>query len=161
MGVCGSGKTTIGRELASELGWAFYDADDFHPAQNVEKMSVGIPLGDSDRAPWLTTLRGLVVASLNRKEGGVLACSALKASYRDQLLIDDRVSLIYLKGDSALIEERLRNRSGHFMKPGMLDSQLAALEEPECGLRVDIALPTGEIVRKIRDFIEQSSLRQS
>lgn len=161
MGVSGSGKTTIGKELASELGWAFYDADDFHPAENVAKMSLGIPLDDSDREPWLKTLREIVVAGLNRKEGGVLACSALKASYRDQLLIDDRVSLIYLRGDPALIEERLRNRSGHFMKPGMLDSQLAALEEPECGFRVDIVLPTGEIVRKIRDFIEQASFRQT
>jgi gluconokinase len=153
MGVSGSGKTTSGKKLATELGWTFYDADDFHSPENVEMMRLGIPLNDSDRAPWLSALRSVVVHSLERKKGGVLACSALKASYRDQLLVDNRVTLIYLKGDPLLIKERLQSRTGHFMKLGMLDSQIAALEEPEFGLRVDIEKPVDEIIETIRQFI--------
>src|SRR5688500_3856567 len=151
MGVTGSGKTTTGRMLARELGWRFYDADDFHPAANVEKMSRGTPLDDADRAPWLARLRELVRARVEGGESAVLACSALKESYRRHLLIDEGVKLVYLKGGDGLIRERLRGRRGHFMKPAMLDSQFAALEEPERALSVDISLPPAEIVRAIRD----------
>jgi gluconokinase len=151
MGVTGSGKTTIGRGLARELGWPFYDADDFHPAANVEKMSRGVPLDDADRAPWLAALRELVRGLVESGGHAVLACSALKKSYRDYLLIDGRVRLVYLKGDDGLIRERLRDRRGHFMEAAMLDSQFAALEEPEGALRVDISPPPAEVVEAIRD----------
>jgi gluconokinase len=150
MGVAGSGKTTIGRKLAAELGWKFYDADDFHPAANVEKMARGAPLDDADRKPWLEALRDLVRGSLERGERAVLACSALKESYRAYLLSDGRVKLVYLRGDYELIRDRLKDRRGHFMKPQMLDSQFATLEEPEQGVQVDISAPPEEIIEAIR-----------
>ena len=150
MGVSGSGKTTVGRGLADELGWKFYDGDDFHPRANVEKMARGLPLDDDDRAPWLESLRDLIRSCLARSESAVLACSALKRSYREYLLIDESVELVYLKGDYELIEERLEGRRGHYMKPKMLDSQFAALEEPERGLTVDISLPPEKIIETIR-----------
>ena len=150
MGVSGSGKTTIGRGLADALGWKFYDGDDFHPRANVAKMARGEPLDDDDRAPWLESLRDLIRSCLARGESAVLACSALKRSYREYLLIDENVGLVYLKGDYELIEERLEGRRGHYMKPKMLDSQFAALEEPERGLTVDISLPPEKIIETIR-----------
>src|SRR5438270_12038372 len=94
MGVSGSGKTTVGRGLADELGWKFYDGDDFHPRANVEKMAHGVPLNDDDRAPWLESLRDLIRSCLGRGESAVLACSALKRSYREYLLIDENVRLV-------------------------------------------------------------------
>ncbi len=151
MGVTGSGKTTIGRGLARELGWEFDDADDFHPAANVLKMARGVPLDDADRAPWLDTLRELVRARVRRGENAVLACSALKESYRERLLVDETVKLVYLKGEYGLIRERLRERRGHFMKASLLDSQFDALEEPGQGLRVDVSSPPEEIIKLIRD----------
>ncbi len=151
MGVTGSGKTTIGRLLARELGWPFHDADDFHSEASVEKMARGVPLDDRDRAPWLAALRELVRLRVESGENTVLACSALKESYRDLLLVDEDVKLIYLKGGYDLIRERLGSRQGHFMKAAMLDSQFAALEEPERALSVDISLPPEEIVKAIRD----------
>jgi gluconokinase len=150
MGVAGSGKTTIGQKLAAELGWKYYDADDFHPLSNVEKMSRGVALTDADRLPWLEALGALVRSSLERDENAVLACSALKEKYRRYLLLDERVRLVYLKGEYGLIQERLRNRSGHFMRPEMLDSQFAALEEPEPSVHFDIASPPTEIISAIR-----------
>jgi len=151
MGVTGSGKTTIGRRLAAELGWKYFDADDFHPRANVEKMRTGIPLDDVDRIPWLETLRDLIRNCLEQGENSVLACSALKQSYREYLLIDERVKLIYLKGEYELIEKRLSERQGHFMNPKLLKSQFAALEEPEPDVQVDISLSPGEITQAIRN----------
>ena len=150
MGVAGSGKTTVGRRLAEELGWTFYDADDFHTPSNVGKMSRGVPLDDADRAPWLDALGGLVRDCLGRGESAVLACSALKESYRRRLLCDGRVRLVYLRGDYELVRDRLEGRRGHYMKPGMLDSQFAALEEPGPETHFDISPPPEEIVRAIR-----------
>jgi len=150
MGVAGSGKTTVGRMLADELGWQFYDADDFHPPVNVAKMARGVPLDDADRQPWLQALRALIHACLERGESAVLACSALKANYRDYLLLDERVKLAYLKGDLKLIRQRLENRSGHFMRTEMLESQFATLEEPEPESHFDIDKTPAEIVRAIR-----------
>src|SRR5215207_371912 len=110
MGVAGSGKTTVGRRLADELGWKFYDADDFHPPANVEKMSRGVALDDDDRRPWLAALRRLIDDSLARGESAVLACSALKESYRQYLLADERARLVYLKGDYDTVLKRVTNR---------------------------------------------------
>ncbi len=151
MGVAGSGKTTIGRALATELGWQFYDADDFHPRANVEKIRQGTALTDADRLPWLEMLRTLVAACLERNESAVLACSALKESYRQYLLLDERVQLFYLKGDYALIEARLRQRQDHFMKPQMLDSQFATLEEPAQGSYLDISATPSDIIQTIKN----------
>lgn len=151
MGVAASGKTTVGHLLAEELGWTFYDADDFHPASNVEKMSRGVPLDDEDRRPWLETLGELIRECLSLGRDAVLACSALKESYRERLLIDERVRVAYLEADRELIRERLTERHGHFMKAGMLDSQFAALEEPEESTHYDAAHPPAELVREIRE----------
>jgi gluconokinase len=151
MGVAGSGKTTVGRMLAEELGWTFYDADDFHSQANVEKMSRGVPLDDEDRRPWLERLRELINDCLAQGRDTVLACSALKESYRKYLLVDERVKLAYLKAERAVILERLTDRSDHFMKAKMLDSQFAALEEPEASTHYDASLQPTEIAREIRE----------
>jgi gluconokinase len=149
MGVTGSGKTTIGKQLAANLGWRYYDADDFHPFANIQKMTNGHPLTDVDRRPWLESLRDLIRESLQRNENSVLACSALKRSYRDHLLIDERVKLVYLKGDQDLIQNRLDQRRGHYMDPKLLASQFDILEEPGRAVQVDIASSPEEIVQTI------------
>ena len=139
MGVSGCGKSTVGRLLAGKMGCAFYDGDDFHPAANIAKMSQGIPLNDDDRAGWLAALAELIRGSLGKGESGVLACSALKQKYRDVLRVDaDQVKFVYLKGSYDLIKARMEARPGHYMKPGMLDSQFAALEEPTDAVTVSI-----------------------
>ena len=150
IGVSGSGKTTVGRLLSEELGWKYYEGDDFHPQANVEKMKNGVPLNDADRRPWLETLRDLIRNCLEGGDSAVVACSALKESYREILLVDERVILIYLKGDYELIRQRLRKRRGHFLDPKLLDSQFAALEEPEAAMQVYVSLSPGEIVKSIR-----------
>lgn len=150
MGVAGSGKTSVGEALAKHLGWAFYDADNFHPPENVGKMASGIPLDDSDRVPWLTTLNSLIVSSLKADHPGVLACSALKERYREQLKQGNSgVQIVYLKGSYDLIWSRISARKGHWMKPQMLQSQFATLEEPTNALIVDISKPVDEIVEEI------------
>src|ERR1051325_11691600 len=123
MGVTGSGKSTIGRLLASTLGWAFADADDFHSEANIQKMSHGIPLDDNDRRPWLQAIRCWIEAAMARDENGVIGCSALKQSYRETLHVSSEVRFVYLAADPALVEQRLRNRIGHFMKPTLIASQ--------------------------------------
>jgi carbohydrate kinase (thermoresistant glucokinase family) len=151
MGVSGSGKTTIGRQLAQALHWEFADADDFHPPSNIAKMSVGTPLNDDDRAPWLAAIRAQIDRTLARSESVVVTCSALKESYRRTLIGDSaRVRLVYLKGSFELLLERLKQRKGHFMKPEMLQSQRAALEPPEHALTIDITGSPEEIVTQIR-----------
>jgi gluconokinase len=151
MGVSGSGKTTIGARLAEELGWRFLDADDFHSPENVRRMAAGIPLTDRDRQPWLDRLRDEITRAIAAKENMTLACSALKRSSRQRLLVDpQQVRFVYLRGSMDLIRQRLRNRSGHFMKEDMLASQFAALEEPVDALIVDIDERPGRIVERIR-----------
>ena len=150
MGVTGSGKTTVGRLLARKLGWKYFDADDFHPAGNVDRMRSGIALDDNDRQPWLEGLRDLIRDSLKSGENAVLACSALKEKYRRLLLIDERVKLVFLKGDFQLIQKRLSKRRGHYMNPALLESQFATLEEPNESIEIDISSDTAEIVRIIR-----------
>lgn len=149
-GVSGSGKTTIGSLLAETMGWNFYDADNFHPAANVEKMRQGIPLTDADRIPWLDSLRELIKRCKANQENAVLACSALRDSYRKFLKTGGDVQFIFLKGDYNLIQERLSIRKGHFMNPGLLMSQFKTLEEPkEDVLVVDVAPTPEEIVQTI------------
>ena len=154
MGVSGVGKTTIGRRLAEVLGWTFYDADDFHPASNVEKMRSGMPLDDADRLPWLQALGDLIRGCLDRGEHAVLACSALRRGYRRLLHVDDPgVKLVYLKGTMDLIRSRLEDRLGHFMNPMLLSSQFATLEEPENAIPVDVSPDPDRIVAAIRKEI--------
>lgn len=150
MGVTGSGKTTIGRLLSQQLGWKYFDADDFHSAANVAKMRGGIPLNDEDRRPWLESLRELIGQHLEHGENIVLGCSALKENYRDHLVLNEQVRLVYLKGDYELIRQRLSKRHGHYMNPKLLDSQFETLEEPTNALCVDISSTPAEIVKMIR-----------
>jgi gluconokinase len=150
MGVSGSGKTTIGEKLAAELGWSFRDADDFHPAANVAKMSAGLPLDDDDRAPWLAAIRAHIESTLARGENGIVTCSALKEAYRAAAIPNpERVQLVHLAGDFNLILDRMQQRE-HFMKPEMLESQFATLEPPKDALTVNIEKSPAEIVAEIR-----------
>lgn len=158
MGVSGSGKTTIGEKLAQELGWRFYDGDDFHPQSNVEKMANGTPLTDEDRWPWLDRLRSLIQDCLENDQPAVLACSALKESYRQGLLKDTtRTSLVYLRGNYELIRKRMQQRSDHFFDPDMLKSQFETLEEPQDALTIDIDEPPHVIVAEIIQKLGLSS----
>jgi gluconokinase len=151
MGVSGCGKTTVGRALAHGLGWRFDDADDFHPPANVAKMSAGVPLTDADRQPWLQAIRRHVEHCLTAGVNAVVTCSALKHTYRRIIVIDPvRVPVVYLKGSRELLWQRISSRHGHFMKPDMLDSQLADLEEPVHALVVDIRPAPEVIVAEIR-----------
>lgn len=149
MGVCGCGKTTVGRELAKDLGWDFLDADDLHPQGNVEKMASGIALTDEDRWPWYDR----IVAELRRLNASgrhvVLACSALKQAYRDRLSRAGDLRVAYLKGDAAAIEPRIASRKGHFMPASLLASQFATLEEPADAIVVDVTQPTAAQVAAI------------
>jgi gluconokinase len=154
MGVTASGKTTVGRMLAAELGYQFYDADDFHPRANIDKMRRGIPLNDADRLPWLETLRDLVRRCLAEYRQAVLACSALKDAYRQYLLIDPQVTLVYLKASQNLIRQRLLQRRGHYMNPALLESQFATLEEPKRAIEIDASLSPEEIVGAIRHQLQ-------
>jgi gluconokinase len=149
MGVTGSGKTTIGKLLSRRLRCPYYDADDFHSEANVKKMRSGVPLTDQDRLPWLESLRQLILDCLDRRENAVLACSALKESYRKLLMVDDRVHLVYLSGNHNVIEQRLARRRGHYMNPSLLASQFETLEEPSGAIQVDIARSPGQIVNSI------------
>ena len=152
-GVSGAGKTTIGKLLAQELGWHFYEADDFHSQANINKMRRGIPLNDEDRWPWLESLRQLIKRSLEAGENAVLACSALKRAYREQLRVSDEVKFVFLHGDYALIEKQLRQRRGHFMNPELLRSQFVDLEEPkpdEDVVTIELGRTPEEIAEEIK-----------
>ncbi|HET7491289.1 MAG TPA: gluconokinase [Bradyrhizobium sp.] len=153
MGVSGSGKTTIASRLAARLGWTFEDGDRFHPASNVAKMAAGHPLTDEDRWPWLQAIADEIDAVCRRSGHVVIACSALKRAYRD-LLVHGRsdVRIIFLNGTQALIADRLARRTGHFMPPGLLDSQFKTLELPkvdEKPVTVSIDAPVEAIVDEI------------
>lgn len=148
MGVSGVGKTTVGAVLAERLGWTFHDADDYHPESNIQKIKRGMPLTDADRLPWLAALRELIRAAGDT--GMVLACSALKQSYRDYLREGrEDVAFVFLKGNRTLIEKRLERRKGHFAGPEILDSQFKDLEEPEDALVVDASRDPQSIADEI------------
>jgi gluconokinase len=149
-GVTGSGKTTIGKLLAAELHWKFYEGDDFHPVVNIEKLRRGERLDDQDRLPWLTAIRDTIRAAIDRDENAVVACSALKESYRRMLQISPKVFLVHLEANPELVEKRLKQRTGHFMNPALVRSQFETLEEPEAALPIDAGVTPGEIVRAIR-----------
>ncbi len=152
MGVSGAGKTTVGQRLADALGWDFADGDDFHPDANVEKMRRGVPLTDADRWPWLRAIRAFIEERLATDEPAVVACSALKAAYREVLLDgNDGAQIVYLKGSYALLRRRMEARTDHFFDAEMLDSQFEALEEPgpEAALTVSVDAPPDAIVRTI------------
>ncbi|MBN1920109.1 MAG: NADP-dependent phosphogluconate dehydrogenase [Anaerolineae bacterium] len=155
MGISGSGKSSIGRLLAEDLDWPFYDGDDFHPPANIAKMSAGIPLTDEDRIGWLETLAALIREETRAGRNGVIACSALKKVYRDVLRHYDRrqVAFVYLKGSYETILARMQSRGEHFMKPEMLKSQLDTLEEPWGILTLNVTLPKNVIVHKIKEQI--------
>lgn len=153
MGVSGCGKTSIGKLLAEKLDVPFYDGDDFHPEANVEKMRSGKPLNDQDRLPWLKTLADQI-KKMNQKGGGVLACSALKQSYRNILAESTNVTFVYLKGNQKLIADRLSDREGHYMPAELLDSQFQDLEEPVDSVTVLINQAPEEIVEEILGKLE-------
>ena len=138
MGVCGCGKTTVGKALADELGWPFHDADDFHPEANVAKMAAGEPLTDEDRGPWLDRLAAEMRA-LQRGDGNaVLACSALKQAYRDRIATAGNVRFVHLAGDIDTIAGRLAARRHRYMPASLLASQFATLEPPRDAITVDV-----------------------
>jgi gluconokinase len=159
-GVSGAGKTTIGKLLAHELGWRFYEADDFHSPTNIEKMHRGVPLRDEDRWPWLDNLRELIKRCVESGENAVLACSALKRAYRQRLDVSGELKFVFLRGDYALIAKQLRHRRGHFMNPALLRSQFADLEEPkpdEDVLTVELGRTSPELVEEIKAKLHLAS----
>lgn len=151
MGVAGSGKTTVGRQLAAALGWPYHEADDFHSAANKAKMGRGLPLGDADRVPWLAAIRAAMDECRTAGRSAVFSCSALRESYR-RVLLDGAagVSLVCLSGDRDVLLARLQQRGDHYMKPAMLESQLAILEPPAGALVLDVRQTPGELVAAIR-----------
>jgi gluconokinase len=155
MGVSGSGKTTVAKLFAEKTGAVFYEGDDFHPPANIAKMRQGIPLTDDDRAPWLLALGKIIADALMQNEWVALACSALKASYREQLQGSDaRVRFVYLTGPPELIAERLKQRHDHFMPPALLPSQLATLEPPTNALVFSCEKSPDEIVAELIQTLE-------
>jgi gluconokinase len=158
MGVSGSGKTTIGKLLAERTGAIFADADDYHPAANKQKMAAGIPLTDEDRAPWLETLNGLLRGWFAEGKSGVLACSALKAAYRDTLahgMPQGAVRFCLLEVSRAVLERRLAERHHEYMSPKLLDSQIATLEAPTDAVVVENDRPEDEVVTEIVQKMRQ------
>jgi gluconokinase len=147
MGVTGSGKTTVGKLLAQSLGWLFLDADDFHPAENIEKMKHGVPLTDEDREPWLAAIHGELLKCAAKNQDAVLACSALKQSYRETLASRVDLRICYLKGTYSEIKSRLENRSGHFAGEAILSGQFSDLEEPRDALVMRVSDTSEEIVQ--------------
>jgi gluconokinase len=150
MGVVGVGKTTVGSLLARQLGWEFVDADSFHSSANVEKIRLGIPLNDADRAPWLKAIRQAMDHWIAKKQDVVLACSALKKTYREELDGGADVKVVYLRGTYDIIHGRLGLRQGHFATGELLASQFAILEEPQEGISVDVDQSPADMVKEIR-----------
>ena len=157
MGVVGSGKTTVGKLLAHKLGWQFADADGFHPTASIEKIRRGVPLDDCDRAPWLSALHKAIEQWNETQRNVVLACSALKRSYRDHLRAGT-VQFVYLKGSYELIASRLRARHGHFASESILASQFADIEEPDDAITVAVDKAPEAIVTEIIERLKPPPL---
>ncbi|HEY1464423.1 MAG TPA: gluconokinase [Terriglobales bacterium] len=151
MGVTGAGKTTVGSLLASQMKWEFADADSFHSPESKAKMHQGIPLTDLDRAPWLQAMRDAITQWIAQNKSVVLACSALKRAYRDELYAGPEVKFVYLRGTQELISSRLEHRHGHFAGESILASQFDALEEPKDAIAVNISATPEAIVSEIRN----------
>jgi len=161
MGVAGSGKSTVGELLADEMRCKFLDGDTLHPPENIRKMTLGVPLTDADRAPWLGAIHAHLVESFQRSETLVVACSALKQRYRDTLSEAVPLMWVYLKGSEELIRKRLVDRQHHFMKANMLASQFADLEEPAGAITIDVAVSPFDAVRQIVDVLHSEQARAS
>lgn len=158
MGVAGSGKTTIGSQLAEQLGWPFYEGDDFHPPENVAKMKSGVPLTDADREPWLQALADLIRNLIANNNSAVLTCSALKSEYRRLLKSaagarTEQVRFVYLRISPSVAEQRLRQRKQHFMPAGLAQSQFQTLEEPDDAVAVDATLNADEAIAQIKQSL--------
>ena len=154
MGVSGSGKSVVGQALAADLGWPFFDADDFHPEANVAKMAAGTPLTDADRWPWLDRLASMMAAIDERGENAVLACSALRQAYRDRISAGRRFRFVHLSGDQDTIAARIATRSHRYMPPSLLASQFATLEPPRDAIVVDVRDTVPTLVAKIRAALQ-------
>jgi gluconokinase len=160
MGVAGSGKTTVGRRVAGDLGLAFIEGDDFHPPGNVAKMSAGTPLTDLDRAPWIDAL----IAGINTRQppvDAIVACSALSKFVRDRLRagVTETLHFILLDAAQPIIQDRLAHRAQHFMKPGMVGSQFAALERPAEATVIDVSRPLAEVCAEVAGVIHAARSR--
>ena len=154
MGVSGAGKTTVGQLLAQDLGWPFFEGDDFHPRSNVVKMAQGIALTDEDRWPWLDRIRERIGTLVASGQNAIIACSALRQTYREHLLEGIRETvLVYLKGNYSLISSRLAQRQDHFMNADLLDSQFRTLEEPEGVITIEAVLEPQEIVDAVKQAL--------
>lgn len=154
MGAMGSGKSTIGKLLAYALGWIFYEGDDFHSNENIKKMREGVALDDQNRLLWLQKLRDKIQDCLQREENAIIACSALKQSYRNMLAVDQKnIKLIYLKGDYNLLQKRIEERQHHYMNKKLLPSQWEILEEPKKAIYIDISLTPEIIVKNIIELL--------
>ena len=157
-GVAGAGKTTVGKMLADHLNWQFYDADDFHPQANIEKMRRREALTDEDRDPWLHRLRDLIQSCIAANQSAVLACSALKKKYRDELRASQEVKLIFLRADRSRVIEQLKSRPAHFFSPHLVDTQFQDLEEPKSAddaITVEITGEPRDVVKKIETILRQ------
>lgn len=158
MGVAGCGKTSVGARLSAALGWPFFDGDDFHPQENIDKVSAGIPLTDADRQPWLERLHGLIGEHLAAGQSLIVACSALRSAYRQTLRGGlEAVRFVHLIGDFGLIQSRLEQRGDHYMKAEMLESQFAALEPPIDAITVSIDQPVEQVAAAIIGQIRKSN----
>ncbi|MGD1006429.1 MAG: gluconokinase [Ignavibacteriaceae bacterium] len=157
MGVSGSGKTTVAKAVSNKFGWKYYEGDEYHPAENVEKMKNWIPLNDEDRLPWLLSLRKVVEEAISKRENIVISCSALKEAYRKILKVSEEVKFIYLKGSYDLIRKRMEERIPHFFKPEMLKSQFDVLEEPQQAIEIDISKSSESIIGDVIDKINAVS----
>lgn len=153
--MAGSGKTTLGRLLAEQLSWSFYDADEFHPPANRHKMAQGIPLSEEDRLPWLQRLEDLDRRLVQQNEDAVWACSALKAAYRRRF---PRATWVYLHGDRALLAKRLASRTGHFFPPQLLESQLALLEPPAEAIWLEVDRSPSELLAELMVALQARGL---